>query len=71
MPRKGLHSTPHGKGPAGFSCPLRAKQTKKGHTMASKLAQLRAQRDAKAKAAHDLNAKTSSDKRLNAYDAFA
>ena len=71
MPRKGLHSTPHGKSPAGFSCPLRAKQTKKGHTMASKLAQLRAQRDAKAKAAHDLNAKTPSDQRMNAADASA
>lgn len=71
MPRKGLHSTPHGKSPAGFSCPLRAKQTKKGHIMASKLAQLRAQRDAKAKAAHDLNAKTPSDQRMNASDASA
>ena len=50
---------------------MRAKQTKKGHTMASKLAQLRAQRDAKAKAAHDLNAKTPSDQRMNASDASA
>ena len=39
--------------------------------MASKLAQLRAQRDAKAKAAHDLNAKTPSDQRMNASDASA
>ena len=39
--------------------------------MASKLAQLRAQRDAKAKAAHDLNAKTPSDQRMNAADASA
>lgn len=37
--------------------------------MASKLAQLRAQRDAKAKAAHDLNAKTPSDQRMPAADA--
>lgn len=37
----------------------------------SKLAQLRAQRDAKAKAAHDLNAKTPSDQRMNSSDASA
>lgn len=39
--------------------------------MASKLAQLRAQRDAKAKAAHELNAKTPTDQRMNAADASA
>jgi HK97 family phage major capsid protein len=39
--------------------------------MASKLAQLRAQRDAKAKAAHELNAKTPTDQRMPAADASA
>lgn len=54
-----------------FFCPLRALSTQKGHQMASKLAQLRAQRDAKAKAAHDLNAKTPTDQRMPAADASA
>lgn len=39
--------------------------------MASKLAQLRAQRDAKAKAASELNAKTPADKRMSSDDASA
>lgn len=39
--------------------------------MASKLTQLRAQRDAKAKAANDLNAKTPADQRMSAADASA
>ena len=39
--------------------------------MASKLAQLRAQRDAKAKAANELNAKTPVDQRMSAADATA
>lgn len=39
--------------------------------MASKLTQLRAERDAKAKAANDLNAKTPADQRMSAADASA
>lgn len=39
--------------------------------MASKLTQLRAQRDAKAKQANDLNAKTPADQRMSAADASA
>ena len=70
-PAKGFTAPRTAKAPRVFLCPLRAKQTKKGHTMASKLAQLRAQRDAKAKAAHELNAKTPTDQRMNAADASA
>lgn len=61
MPLLGQSTNPHR---AGFFICERP-------VMASKLAQLRAQREAKAKAAHDLNAKTPSDQRMNAADAAA
>lgn len=51
--------------------PARAVTTLKERLTMSKLAQLRAQRDAKAKAAADLNAKTPADQRMPSADASA